>query len=379
MYRILKQPRSNGIVIFAGNVGFMEIAALVSGGVDSSVTIPLLKEAGLDPVICYIRITLADDPAFKGCPQEEDMEITSYLARKYGCRLEVVDLEQEYREQIISYLIDAVSKGLTPNPDVLCNRLIKFGAFEEKFGKHFDMITTGHYASTQEYQGIKWLTTAADRHKDQTYFLSRITSPQLKKLHFPLGHLMKQEVRDLAEREALPSAHRPDSQGICFLGEINYNEFIARYIGEKPGKIVEWETGRILGQHKGYWFHTIGQRKGLGLPQGPWFVVRKETADNIIFVSNGYDPVSQYREQIVLQDFLFIAGNPLENDPFPWEVSLKIRHTPEFLKASITAYENGVMRINPHMPVPGVAPGQFGVIYDADNRRCLGSGVIMED
>jgi len=185
MYRILKQPRSNGIVIFAGNVGFMEIAALVSGGVDSSVTIPLLKDAGLDPVICYIRITLADDPAFKGCPQEEDMEITSYLARKYGCRLEVVDLEQEYREQIISYLIDAVSKGLTPNPDVLCNRLIKFGAFEEKFGKHFEMITTGHYASTQEYQGIKWLTTAADRHKDQTYFLSRITSPQLKKLHSP--------------------------------------------------------------------------------------------------------------------------------------------------------------------------------------------------
>lgn len=355
----------------------MEIAALVSGGVDSSVTIPLLKEAGHSPVICYIRIALSDDPAFKGCPQEEDLEITQFLARKYGCSLEVIDLEQEYRENIISYLIDTVSKGLTPNPDVLCNRLIKFGAFEEKFGKHFEWITTGHYADTFLEGDTKWLKTAADKHKDQTYFLGRITRKQLDKLHFPIGHLQKAEVREIAEREKLPSAHRPDSQGICFLGEINYNDFIRRYIGEKPGKIVELETGRILGTHQGFWFHTIGQRKGLGLAQGPWFVVKKDVGENVLFVSNGYDPVSQYQEQFSLEDFLYISDNPFIDRPSPWPVSVKIRHTPEFLQATM-ACVNGLMVIEPAKPMAGLAPGQFGVVYDEHSNLCLGSGVIRD-
>jgi len=354
----------------------MNVAALVSGGVDSSVTIPLLKEQGIDPVICYIRITLDNDPSFAGCPQEEDMEIVTYLAHKYGCRMEVVDLEREYRDRIISYLIDSVSKGFTPNPDVLCNRLIKFGAFEEKLGKEFDRITTGHYARKTMLEGHAYLRTAADRVKDQTYFLARITPPQLAKIEFPIGELQKAEVRALARRENLPSAHRPDSQGICFLGEINYNEFIRRYIGEKEGPIIELETGRVLGSHKGFWFHTIGQRKGLGLAQGPWFVVKKDAAENIVFVSHGYDPIAQYSDLVSLGDFLPLGGQAFTGEG-PWPVLFKIRHTPEFTPAMMERRGNQMVLV-PERPVSGVAPGQFGVIYSPDANLCLGSGVIEE-
>ena len=354
----------------------MNIAALVSGGVDSSVTIPILKEQGYDPVVCYIRITLKDDPAFSGCPQDEDLEIVRYLVRKYGCRFEEVDLEKEYRERIIAYLIDSVARGFTPNPDVLCNRLIKFGAFEEKLGKDFDLITTGHYARKEVIDGVHCLKTAADRHKDQTYFLARITEDQLRKISFPIGELLKAEVREWAEREKLPSAHRPDSQGICFLGEINYNDFIKRYIGEKTGRIVELETGRVLGNHKGFWFHTIGQRKGLGLAQGPWFVVKKDPEENVVYVSHGYDPEAQYRSAVLLGDFLSLGKGPFEGDG-PWPVSLKIRHTPEFMPAQMRR-EGALMQLLPESAMSGVAPGQFGVVYDPEMNLCLGSGVIVD-
>ncbi|HNQ83202.1 MAG TPA: tRNA 2-thiouridine(34) synthase MnmA, partial [Bacteroidales bacterium] len=254
----------------------MQIAALVSGGVDSSVIVPLLKEQGYDPVIFYIQIGMENEPGFMDCPSEEDIEITTFIAKKYGCRFEIANLHEEYWNRVVNYTIESVSKGLTPNPDVMCNRFIKFGSFEDKFGKDFDKIATGHYAQVLEKEGQFFLGTSKDRRKDQTYFLGRITYPQLSKAMFPIGGFEKGEVRAMAERLKLPSAGRPDSQGICFLGKVNYNEFIRRYTGEKEGDIVELETGKILGKHKGYWFHTIGQRKGLGLSQGPWFVVKKD-------------------------------------------------------------------------------------------------------
>lgn len=354
----------------------MQIAALVSGGVDSSVIVPLLKDQGYDPVIFYIQIGMDNEPGFMDCPSEEDIEITTFIAKKYGCRLEIANLHEEYWNRVVNYTIESVRHGFTPNPDVMCNRFIKFGSFEDKFGKDFDRIATGHYARRIEEGGKVYLGTAIDQKKDQTYFLGRITYLQLSKAMFPLADLEKKDVRKLARELKLPSAGRPDSQGICFLGKINYNEFIKRYAGEKEGDIIELETGKVLGKHKGFWFHTIGQRKGLRLGQGPWFVVKKNIPGNIIYVSNGYDPVTQYQQVISLADFLFINENPDRDYSFPQRVNFKIRHQPEFNEGMMIREGEGLYRIDTAKSIAGIAPGQFGVIYDTEKRICLGSGVI---
>lgn len=353
----------------------LKIAALVSGGVDSSVMLHLLKEQGHEPVIFYIRIGMKDEEGFLDCSSEEDIELTSWLAKYYGLKMEVVPLHKEYWDNVMAYALDAVRKGLTPNPDVMCNRLIKFGEFEKYWGKDFDRISTGHYANTVVENGKTWLATAKDPVKDQTDFLAQITYPQVSKLMFPVGNLMKSEVRAIAHKQNMPSAHRRDSQGICFLGKVNYVDFLRKYIGEKEGKIVELETGKVLGKHKGYWFHTIGQRKGLNLGGGPWFVVKKDSVENTIFVSNGYDPESQYHDVIRLSDFHFISGNPFPGNITDHEVTFKIRHTPDFTKG-ILKKDGDNFILESSVPVSGVAAGQFGVIYDKESRICFGSGVI---
>lgn len=357
----------------------MKTAALVSGGVDSSVTVHLLKEAGIDPHIFYIKIGMENEPGFVDCPSEEDIEIVTYLAHKYGCKLDVISLQEEYWERVIDYTIQSVKKGLTPNPDVMCNKMIKFGSFEEKYGKEFDRITTGHYADVDRSDGHLFLKTCKDKRKDQTYFLGQINSHQLAKLHFPLGNLLKNEVRQIAAAANLPSASRPDSQGICFLGKINYSEFIRRYVGEKEGKIIELETGKILGTHRGFWFHTIGQRRGMGLSQGPWIVVKKNIPENIIYVSHGYDPLSVYRDVIYLSGYQFITENPYGDAFFTGaEIKFKIRHTPEFTHGKVLL-EGNLVKILSEKKIHGVAPGQFGVIYDHEGKHCLGSGMISEE
>jgi tRNA-specific 2-thiouridylase len=355
----------------------MQIAALVSGGVDSSVIVHLLKEAGHEPVIFYIKIGMEDKDGFIDCPSEEDIEITTYIARKYGCRMEVVSLHEAYWGNVVSYTIDAVRRGLTPNPDMMCNKLIKFGVFEQKWGRDFDRIATGHYATTTELNPKIYLSTAADKVKDQTYFLGQVNYLQVSKLLFPIGHLQKNEVRAIAAAQGLPSAARKDSQGICFLGKINYNDFIRRYLGERSGKIVEWETGKTLGEHKGYWFHTIGQRKGLYLSGGPWFVIKKDIEDNIIYVSNGYDPETQYGKTVNLQGFSFITEDLWGDFSGEKEIAFKIRHTPEFTLGKIRRIGD-IYRIESDDKIQGIAAGQFGVVYDRDCRLCLGSGMIAE-
>jgi tRNA-specific 2-thiouridylase len=173
----------------------------------------------------------------------------------------------------------------------------------------------------------------------------------------------------------LPSANRPDSQGICFLGKINYNDFIRKYVGENPGEIIELETGKVRGEHKGLWFHTIGQRKGLGLSQGPWFVVRKDIPNNVLYISNGYDPVAQYSSEVVMADFHFINGkHPLDLTQ-PQKINFKIRHQPEFTSGNLNRIGDYHV-ISSDKPISGVAPGQFGVVYDEERKICLGSGVI---
>ncbi|MDR2470252.1 MAG: tRNA 2-thiouridine(34) synthase MnmA [Tannerella sp.] len=354
----------------------MKIAALVSGGVDSSVAVHLLKEAGYEPVIFYIRIGMDGKDGFVDCPSEEDVEIVSFIAKKYGCRFETVSLHKEYWDKVVSYTIDAVKRGLTPNPDVMCNKYIKFGCFEDRWGQDFDKTATGHYATTTEINGKVWLSTACDAQKDQTDFLGQITNLQVSKLMFPVGHLLKSEVRTIATAQHLPSAQRKDSQGICFLGKINYNGFIERYLGRCPGKIIERETGKAIGIHNGYWFHTIGQRKGLGLSGGPWFVVGKEIEENIVYVSNGYDPETQYGRTVEIQGFHFITEDPWDMLDDAQEITFKIRHTPEFTRGRIRQINN-LYRIDSETKLQGIAPGQFAVVYDRECRLCIGSGVIV--
>lgn len=354
----------------------MNIAALVSGGVDSSVVVHQLKEMGYDPTIFYIRIGMEDENGYMGCTAEEDIEITSFVAKKYGLKMETVSLQKEYWDNVVEYVIRTVRNGLTPNPDVMCNRLIKFGSFIDKYGYEFDKIATGHYAQTYFENGKHYLGTALDPVKDQTDFLAQITYSQVSRLMFPIGHLMKSQVREIAVSQNLPSASRKDSQGICFLGKINYNDFIKRYLGEKEGKIIEKETGKILGTHKGFWFHTIGQRKGLGLGGGPWYVVAKNSEENIVYVSQGYDVETQYGKTVPLDDFNFITENPWGDFTDPVDITFKIRHTPEFTKGKLFNEGGGSYRIESEDKIQGIAPGQYGVIYDTDHRICYGSGVI---
>ena len=347
------------------------IALLLSGGVDSAVALHLLCAQGLRPDCFYIKIGPEEKEEWD-CSSEEDIELASALAKRYDCRLEIVDCHREYWDRVARYTMEKVRIGLTPNPDIMCNRLIKFGAFDEKAGKDYDLIATGHYARTEEEDGIKWLVTCPDAVKDQTDFLAQIYDWQLRKAMFPIGNLLKDQVREIAAREHLVNANRKDSQGICFLGKINYNEYIKRYLGECPGDVIEWETGKRIGSHKGLWFHTIGQRHGLGFGGGPWFAVGKDIENNILFVSNGYDPETAYSKEFGVKDFHFLSKELDMKD-----VYFKIRHTPEFHKARISREENGRYIVSSDDKIHGVAPGQFCVIYDNSHHRCYGSGEIF--
>ena len=351
------------------------IAVLISGGVDSAVVVHQLCEQGYKPDLHYIKIGMEGEDS--SCTAEEDIELSQATARKYGLTLEVTDLQKEYWDGVVGYAIDRIKQGLTPNPDVMCNRLIKFGAFEQRIGHHYDKIATGHYATTiTDEQGRVWLGTAKDPVKDQTDFLAQLSYEQLSHTIFPIGHLMKEEVRRIALDAHLPSAYRKDSQGICFLGKINYNDFIRKFMGEQEGRIIDIETGKVVGRHKGFWFHTIGQRKGLGLSGGPWFVVKKNIKKNIIFVANGWDTTLQYGHDFLLSDLHFITA-PLEfpQDGSPLPISFKIRHVDHFMQGTITRSEEGYL-VHSDEPIQGIAPGQFGCIYDADSRICYGSGEI---
>ncbi len=352
------------------------IAALLSGGVDSSVVVHLLCEQGYKPTLFYIKIGM-DGAEYMDCSAEEDIELATVTARKYGLPLVIVDLHREYWDNVAAYAIDKIKKGQTPNPDVMCNKLIKFGCFEQRVGKDFDFTATGHYATILQKDDKIWLGTAKDPVKDQTDFLAQIDYLQVSKLMFPIGHLMKNEVREIALKAGLPSARRKDSQGICFLGKINYNDFVRRFLGEKEGAIIELETGKKIGTHRGYWFHTIGQRKGLGLSGGPWFVIKKDIQDNIVYVSHGYGVETQFGNELSLGDFHYITDNPWrESEAEGVDITFKIRHTPEFIKGKLFREENHY-RILSSEKLQGIAPGQFGVVYDESAGICIGSGEII--
>lgn len=348
-----------------------KIAVLLSGGVDSSVVVYELARRGLKPDCFYIKIG-PEEEAEWDCTSEEDLEMATAVASRYGCRLEVVDCHKEYWDRVTRYTMDKVRAGFTPNPDVMCNRLIKFGAFHEKRGRDYDLIATGHYACTEtDAEGRKWLVTSPDPVKDQTDFLAQIYDWQLRKALFPIGHYVKDEVREIALREHLVTARRKDSQGICFLGKVNYNDYLRRYLGERPGDVLELETGKRIGSHRGLWFHTIGQRHGLGFGGGPWYAVKKDVERNILYVSHGFEPRTAYRQDFPIHDFHFLTM-PVDMQ----RITFKIRHTPEYHPAVLEQTGPGSYIVHAEQPIQGVAPGQFCVVYDERHHRCYGSGEI---
>lgn len=349
-----------------------KIAVLVSGGVDSSVALALLKEAGFDVTAFYIKIWLEDELAFLGdCPWEEDLAFVRAVTEKLGVPLEIVPLQKEYWERVVAEAINEVKAGRTPNPDMLCNARIKFGAFWDAIGDDYEKVATGHYAQVEEKSGKFFLKKTPDSIKDQTYFLSQLSKAQLSRALFPIGVYEKSEVRVLAEKFALPNAKRKDSQGICFLGKIPFDEFLRHHLGERPGPIFEFETGKTIGEHKGFWYFTIGQREGIGLSGGPWYVVSKDATTNTVFISHGEHRAERARESFVVRDLNWFNEKPEDGT----ELSVKLRHGPKEYEAEVQWQDEKSLEVFLQKETDaGVASGQYAVFYRGE--YCLGGGVI---
>jgi tRNA (5-methylaminomethyl-2-thiouridylate)-methyltransferase len=356
----------------------MKIAVLISGGVDSSVALKLLKEEGHDVTAYYLKIWLEDELEFLGdCPWEDDLSYVRQICEDEDIPLEVVPLQKEYFETVVKYAIDEVKNGRTPNPDIMCNNFIKFGLFLKKIDlSKFDKIASGHYAQIIEKDGRFLLKKAPDPIKDQTYFLSNLSQEQLKRIIFPIGHLAKNEVRELAEKYDLPNKTRKDSQGICFLGKVKYSEFIKHYLGTKKGDIINFETSKKMGEHEGFWYYTIGQRKGIniggikGENGKPFYVVSKDTKKNIVYVSNNYHELDNNRDTLEVSNFNWFAGSP----PTKSELNVKLRHGEHEYKAKVTvAGDKATIKLD--SPDQGIASGQFVAFYDGD--ICIGSAIII--
>lgn len=352
----------------------MTTAILLSGGVDSSVALLRLLEGGVRDVRAFfLKVWLEEEVAgFGDCPWEEDLGQARAVCELLGVPLSVVPLQREYRERIVSYALDELRAGRTPSPDVLCNRHIKLGAFLEVVGAGFDVVASGHYARVVERGERRWLARAADPVKDQTYFLSQLTAEQLARCRFPLGGLTKGEVRQIAAEHGLPTAGRPDSQGLCFLGEIPFDGFVRCHLGERPGEIREVGSGRVLGEHRGHWFYTLGQRKGLGLSGGPWFVVAKDVEGDVVWVTHADALEAASTDRFTVPSPHWITRPPELSGPL--ELRVKVRHGPASQACRLEPSPAGGLAVTLERPDPGLAPGQFAVFYDGE--LCLGGGAM---
>jgi tRNA (5-methylaminomethyl-2-thiouridylate)-methyltransferase len=348
----------------------MKIAVLLSGGVDSSVALKLLKNAGHEVTAFYLKIWLQDEFSFLGeCPWEEDLNYVREVCKKENVPLEILSLQTEYWESVVTYTISEIKEGRTPNPDIFCNSLIKFGQFYDKIDNSFEKVASGHYAKVEKLNGKYALKISPDPVKDQTYFLSYLNQNQLARAVFPLGDLMKSGVRDLAEKFELPNKNRKDSQGICFLGQIKFNDFIKHHLGELEGNIVDFDTKKILGKHNGYYYYTIGQRSGLGLSGGPWYVVEKNVKENLIYVSKE-NKSKRERNTFLVTNLNWI----LESKPEDEILKVKIRHGKFYYDCRIDFENENLLNVKLDKKDKGIASGQFAVFYK--DNLCLGGGVI---
>jgi tRNA-specific 2-thiouridylase len=365
-----------------------EVALLLSGGVDSSVALRLLLEQGHAVRAFYLKIWLEDEIADGlggSCPWEEDFEVCKRVCEQAGVPLEALSLQSEYKDRVLAYTIEESKLGRTPNPDVMCNSQVKFGCFYDAIkDRGFNYIATGHYARTEIVDGLVSLKRGVDTVKDQSYFLAKLGQEQLKRALFPIGHLTKSEVRKLANKYSLPNSDRPDSQGLCFLGKVKFDSFIQSYLGTSPGPVIDAKNGDLIGQHKGLWFHTVGQRKGVGEVvdakkgnMGPWYVVEKRVGDNALILSNDHDAESNdaRRRTMELRDVTWLDG--IKSRARAGRYIVKTRHGPELAGGELLmerGASEGRVVLDGRDRV-GLAPGQFVVFYDAA-EACLGSGVI---
>ncbi|MBK8661327.1 MAG: tRNA 2-thiouridine(34) synthase MnmA [Ignavibacteriales bacterium] len=350
----------------------MKTALLLSGGVDSSVALALLKEQGHDVTAFYLKIWLQDEFTSLGdCPWEEDIEYCEGVTRKLGIPFEVKTMQNEYWEAVVSYTIKEIKEGRTPNPDIFCNSLIKFGKFFDKIDDSYSKVATGHYAGVEEVDGRSLLKVTPDPIKDQTYFLSYLNQNQLSRALFPISDLKKSEVRKVAAKYDLPTQNKKDSQGICFLGQIKFKDFVKFHLGELPGDMIDVDTGKNMGKHSGYYYYTIGQRSGLGLSGGPWFVVQKDITNNIIYISRENESIDRERDKFHVTNFNWFAGIPPEDFE---GLKVKVRHGPNYYDCTLEFESETSALVTINKPDKGIAPGQFAVFYQ--NGYCLGGSLI---
>ena len=366
----------------------MKVMVGLSGGVDSAVAAYLLKKQGYDVVACFMRNwdamangdylgnpTVNDDQ----CPQEKDYQDAQKVADKLGIQLLRVDFIKEYWDHVFSFFLEEYENGRTPNPDILCNKYIKFDAFLEFAKKNnCDMIAMGHYAKRIEKDGHFYLMKCYDQNKDQTYFLSQINEEQIKSCLFPLGDIDKVEVRKIAHELDLESVmDKKDSTGVCFIGERNFREFLKNYIPAQKGQIIDIDTGKVIGEHRGVYYYTIGQHKGLGIggisgeTAAGWFIVKKDAKKNILYVTRGDAQKYLMSNKCIVRKLNII--NP--NEKFPQKVGTKFRYRQPDHPAIINFVNNEI--VCEYDYYKAVTPGQEAVFYN-ENGLLIASGTIDE-
>lgn len=343
----------------------------MSGGVDSSLTAALLKERGFNVVGVYMKNWTQDLPGMK-CPWAEDLADAKRVAVQLGIDFKVFDFEKDYREKVVQYMIDEYSAGRTPNPDIMCNQEVKFKLFlEAALEDGADFIATGHYAGTKNGE----LLRAKDDNKDQTYFLYRVQGSAIAKTILPLGEFTKPEVRKMAEERGLFTARKKDSQGICFVGKIGIRDFLKQFIPEqKPGKIINRETGETLGWHDGAIFYTLGQRHGLNVGGGlPFYVCGKNMETNEVFVSTDINSSELWTDKIRLSSVHWINRTAEQGE----KIEIRVRHRAPLVEATIhfdgEDFENATLELSSEQRA--ITAGQSVVFYSGD--VCLGGGIVV--
>ena len=354
----------------------------LSGGVDSSVAALLLKEQGWNVIGLFMKNWEYDD-SDEYCSSREDLIDVMSVADRIGIDVEVVNFAREYRERAFSIFLKEYEAGRTPNPDVLCNSEIKFRAFlEHALALGAERIATGHYAGVREFDGAFQLLKAEDGTKDQSYFLHRLNQQQLAKTLFPLADLYKRDVRRMAEAAGLHVAVKKDSTGICFIGERPFKEFLMRYLPPKKGEIRCLDDDRVLGEHDGLTYHTIGQRKGLHIggtkkyardgEHDAWFVAGKDMAANVLYVVRGHDHPALLAGELGADQLSWVSGASPHTH---WVYAAKTRYRQADAPCEIESVDAAACRVRFAEPQWAVTPGQSVVIYES--RVCLGGGVIV--